>query len=126
MEVRMKAQTRWNGKVLLPGDIIDVDTSVGSRWISHNIAEPIQRSSPLSTSPIEDDDDTPAVMDYDEMKINDLRKLAKEKNITFTAKTKKGELIVFLDSAGPETVETSQNFPENHGNATDKPEKKSP
>jgi len=38
MNIVMAVQTRWNGKVLKPGDCVEVPDTVANRWLKNKIA----------------------------------------------------------------------------------------
>jgi len=98
MKVRMKLQTRWEDKVLRPGDTAEIESNTARRWIDRGIAEPAA-SVPI---PVEEPDAAETVSpiksgtELEDLKYNELRKIASEKNITVPKGTKKPELIVLI------------------------------
>ena len=92
----MKKQTRWNGESLKPGDVIDVDGTTGNRWIAHKIAETVRESGTAASDRDEDSQGPLVEFHFESMKINDLRKLAKERDLPYSNKMKKVELIELL------------------------------
>jgi len=93
MKVIMKQQTRWNGEVLRPGDEADIESTAARRWIDRGIAEPATTvSTPATTS------DAPEPVDIllEDLKYNELRKVAKGKGIKVPKGIKKPELIALI------------------------------
>jgi len=104
MKVKMKLQTRWEGEVLRPGDIVEIDSNTARRWIDHGIAEPVA-SVPI---PVEEPDATePATMELEDLNYNKLRKIASGKGIKVPKGTKKPELIVMIREAEGVPAETN-------------------
>ena len=97
MKVKILKETRWDDESLRPGDIIDVDGTTGNRWINHTIAEIVQESAEADSAGDGEGQaqgPTPTVdYDFESMKINDLRKLASERELPYTNNMKKAELI---------------------------------
>ena len=95
MKIIMKRQTKWNGKVLRPGDEADIESATARRWIDRGIAEP---ASAFATE-VATADDSPEFEDnpLEDLKYNELRKIAGEKNITVPRGIKKPELIALIN-----------------------------
>ena len=94
MKIRMISQTRWNGVVRRPGDTTEIDSNTALRWIKNGIAEPVE---PGKTEPAEaGKTEETASTELEGLNYNEIRKIAKGKNITIPKGTKKPELIALL------------------------------
>lgn len=93
MKVVMKKQTKWNGEVLRPGDEKDVEGEAARRWINKGIAEPVTTVSTPATIP---DASEPEDVLLEDLKYNELRKIASVRGIKVPRGTKKSELIALI------------------------------
>ena len=103
MRVRMKLQTRWNGIVRKPGDTAEIDSNTALRWIKNGIAAPVE-SEKNETATAE----TTAVTEFDDLKYNELREIAKKRTITIPKGTKKPELIALLQESTEPPAEPTE------------------
>ena len=104
MKVKMILQTRWEGEVLKPGDTAEVESNTAHRWINRGIAEPVTGVSIPAETP---DITEPVSTELEDLKYNDLRGIASEKNITVPKGTKKQELIALIREAEGVPAETN-------------------
>lgn len=114
MKVKIKRQTRWEDKVLRPGDTAEVESNTARRWIDHGIAE----SAASVTIPAAEPDATEPVSpiksgtELEGLNYNKLRKIASGKGIIVPKGTKKPELIVMIrevpDQVGDKPVPTDE------------------
>lgn len=101
MKIIMKMQTRWNGEVLRPGDEVDIEGEAAHRWIGRGIAEPSTFATEVATAD-EDHafaiDNAPADEDIllEDLKYNELRKIAAGKDIKVPRGIKKPGLIALI------------------------------
>jgi len=94
MKIIIKMQTRWNGEVLRPGDRVDIESEAARRWIDKRIAEPV--SAIATEVALADDSSEFEDIPLEDLKYNELRKIASEKNIIVPRGVKKPELISLI------------------------------
>jgi hypothetical protein len=108
----MKKMTRWGGKTLAEGTVIDVDGGTARRWLANGIAEQVEEISPATTvkggeegGAADGTDDTGKTAgdvktdaDLAALKQKDLIGLAKGKGITFKAGTTKKQLVDMINN----------------------------
>ena len=103
MKVRMISQTRWDGKVYKPGETAEIDNNAALRWIKNGIAAPVEPGKNETAV-----SETTAAAELEDLKYNELREIAKKRNITVPKGTKKPELIALLREPDESPAETAE------------------
>jgi len=99
MRIRMVLQTRWNGKVLRPGDEAEIETTAARRWIDHGIAEAVAVvSETIEASPVPAEESDTGQLE--ELTVRELKAIIEQHGIEVPKKALKQDLIDIIIAAG--------------------------
>lgn len=97
MGMIMIKQTRWNGKVLRPGDPVpgDIDNETATRWLRRGIAERTTKSDPVqpATEPAPETSEP-----LEDLTVKELKEIASEQAIELPRSAKKKTIIDMIKS----------------------------